>query len=866
MKTSNCFSHFAILALALAILSLASWSAQAAGDAAPIAPMSALNKNYQIPEATLRQMLGAPRAQAEPVIDYQSVMPPVYDTKGTDADSVSASMGYYYQTFQQYMNHRDVWTTTGQTNQVDPADLYRMSGGLNFYFAGEALTRVGGESPSLPGRYRALGYGAFFSHKVIFDKHGHIAAPYKNNIETLKTWLAGTATKAGDCLCIGIPVGAAWDLCTTTTGVYPDEVKDPANPAQNLLAGPDEETFKSYRALCIVGYSDAMRAFKAVNCQGAGWGNNGYIWLNYDFVTKYAIEAWFLADNAGFLATDPNPDGHWKPSGSAAKIWDNDEYVITYRGRGQILVTTAGVTITDSGLGDTLSIRRAAKAPQFLNNIPRIEIQTTQEFKKIETIGVVVNSVRVTTAGLTFVSCINSWIGAVDALTLKDVRMSAGVNSTWSKLNPDDKNISTKTVMDLAMAGTSLYATTDTKTLAVNLVGVGLRGVYLDAPKAEVTINIASKLGLRRALIPAFGSYGKLTGEVRVGAIKKINVAGGRINNAVIAAKEKGIVSIQTHMLTFASAVVFPQGWSSANVDLDGDIEATIISNDRIGLIQAISGDINIGVAAAGRIDKVWSEHRDGQGGVLSGMLVSGLGTGGTLAAVPMASAILSTIDIGLLYGEESVDVTLAAGAYVYQSANEIYIKPNCLGAIGKIGAKNPYTGDPSNYGNTATPSIKGKAWCKQKPNLAWWQADFDTYTDNAANTIFDIYNQARLTPPANDSFAGALTFILGGKQPVSGSTHLASSEAGEPLVNGAPAATVWYKFTAVSSGTASLSLNGGGGQAGLNVYTGPSVNALTEVAAGSLATFSMNSGVTYYVRVYAIVSPGSFLIYTYSL
>ena len=45
-------------------------------------------------------------------------------------------------------------------------------------------------------------------------------------------------------------------------------------------------------AIVIVGYDDEQKRVKFVNSWGAGWGDHGFGYLPYDYVTKYMSDAW----------------------------------------------------------------------------------------------------------------------------------------------------------------------------------------------------------------------------------------------------------------------------------------------------------------------------------------------------------------------------------------------------------------------------------------------------------------------------------------------------------------------------------------------------------------------------------------------
>ena len=112
---------------------------------------------------------------------------------------------------------------------------------------------------------------------------------------------------------------------------------------------------------------------------------------------------------------------------------------------------------------------------------------------------------------------------------------------------------------------------------------------------------------------------------------------------------------------------------------------------------------------------------------------------------------------------------------------------------------------------------------------------------------------------PANDSFSGAGT-ASGSSWTFSGSNVDATSEVGEPQHAGsAPAKSVWWSWTATSTGTCTLSTAGSGFDTVLAVYQGSSVGALTALASNdnaasggitSLLSFPVTSGAVYRIAV----------------
>jgi hypothetical protein len=104
------------------------------------------------------------------------------------------------------------------------------------------------------------------------------------------------------------------------------------------------------------------------------------------------------------------------------------------------------------------------------------------------------------------------------------------------------------------------------------------------------------------------------------------------------------------------------------------------------------------------------------------------------------------------------------------------------------------------------------------------------------------------------------LTCQLAGTGSRTGSNSSATGEAGEPNHAGAslPLNSLWYSFTAATTGTVKLDTCGGTSfDTTLAAYTGSVVNALTPVAANDNAcgtrsriTFAAIAGTTYHVAL----------------
>jgi hypothetical protein len=118
--------------------------------------------------------------------------------------------------------------------------------------------------------------------------------------------------------------------------------------------------------------------------------------------------------------------------------------------------------------------------------------------------------------------------------------------------------------------------------------------------------------------------------------------------------------------------------------------------------------------------------------------------------------------------------------------------------------------------------------------------------------------------PPPNDDFADALE-LAGNDGTISGTTEGASAEDGEPYALGN---SVWYSWTAPSTGPATVETCGSSLDTILSVYTGADVSDLTYVRSSddacgvsSRASFDATAGVRYGIAVESYGSGGEFLL-----
>jgi hypothetical protein len=153
-----------------------------------------------------------------------------------------------------------------------------------------------------------------------------------------------------------------------------------------------------------------------------------------------------------------------------------------------------------------------------------------------------------------------------------------------------------------------------------------------------------------------------------------------------------------------------------------------------------------------------------------------------------------------------------------------------------------------------------------------WVVGEFAAATQNTWGAQVGLTYQTS-PPPANDTFATAQN-VSGSTVSVGGTNRYATRQVGEPdhLPSGGSLGehSVWYNWTAPSSGQVNMDTCTNNFDTVLAVYTGGSVGGLSQLASnddacapGSQLTFNANAGTTYRIAVsgYFGVSEGTFTL-----
>lgn len=245
---------------------------------------------YNLPEAEI--------AETDLEIDYPtdfdlSQFLPLVGNQGKQGSCVAWATGYYLKSFQE--NYENLSNGEAMDNEMSPAFIYNQikvagcDGGSNIQRALDTIVSLG-----IP-EWNLMPYDENECDTQPNDSQISSASP--NRIESyqyLDQDKVFEQTKAF--LLNDQPVVIAITI------------------DRNYFGARDENGIYIYRkfkeasgghAMLVVGYDDNMNAFKVVNSWGEGWGNNGFVWIDYkaftdagDLDSDFPIlcEAWVTED------------------------------------------------------------------------------------------------------------------------------------------------------------------------------------------------------------------------------------------------------------------------------------------------------------------------------------------------------------------------------------------------------------------------------------------------------------------------------------------------------------------------------------------------------------------------------------------
>jgi hypothetical protein len=198
-----------------------------------------------------------------------------------------------------------------------------------------------------------------------------------------------------------------------------------------------------------------------------------------------------------------------------------------------------------------------------------------------------------------------------------------------------------------------------------------------------------------------------------------------------------------------------------------------------------------------------------------------------------------------------TIDLTKNASTRAAVWTSSTHTNSNVMVAYGTFGAgKFVAIGDSS-------PTDDGTGASGNDLFDGWNDAGGDN-GDLIINASLWLATAAGPPPPANDNFAAAST-LNGSSASTTGTNVNATKETGEPNHGGNTGGkSIWWKWTAPSSGNVVIDTDGSNFDTLLGVYTGSAVNALTLIAGDnnggpsltSRVTFAVTAGVIYRIAI----------------
>ena len=245
-------------------------------------------------------------------VDLSSKFPPI-GYQGSYGTCVAWSVGYNLKTALNGIDNQWSASQLGQTqNQTSPKDLYWSipasakgsdCNGTQFESAMDALISRGGASlATVP--YANLGncsqtppqdwtQDASDNKLVNYRKIADVSNAASMTISNFKSYLA-----EGRPIAFGARLGDRFMRWNSDAVIDNDTYLNPGMQ-------------HAYHAMVLAGYDDSKGAFKVINSWGKTWGNNGTIWVDYDFFVQSFCFAAFVAQNK----SDVNISGNQVGSG-----------------------------------------------------------------------------------------------------------------------------------------------------------------------------------------------------------------------------------------------------------------------------------------------------------------------------------------------------------------------------------------------------------------------------------------------------------------------------------------------------------------------------------------------------------------------
>ena len=268
-------------------------------------------------------VLRAPVASLPRSIDLTADFP-LPRSQGRQASCVGWAVAFAVKSYHERVERG--WPLTDDAHIMSPAYIYnqiKLPGGGAYYYDAFSLVRAQGVSswslmpyddrddqtqPSQAARAEAADY-------KIADWGGVSRTTHAEFVSEVKRHLVAKT-----------PVPIAIPTCPDFDNL------DESNPVYDTSAG----SCRGGHAIVIVGYDDAMSAFKIINSWGSDWGIDGYGWIDYTASEQLIWEAYVLQDVSS-VDEPPDPVTNPRPGDYANDVptsmvleWDQGDRTTSF--------------------------------------------------------------------------------------------------------------------------------------------------------------------------------------------------------------------------------------------------------------------------------------------------------------------------------------------------------------------------------------------------------------------------------------------------------------------------------------------------------------------------------------------------------
>lgn len=247
--------------------------------------------------------LGGGNGEIPASADLSNKFPPI-GNQGQYGTCVAWSVGYNLRTFIHGVDNPSA-NLSQSSNQMSPKDLFwaipdsdkgTSCNGTGFEAAFDVMVSRGiATLDNVP--YDELG-DCYYNPLSGTNAGNYKISTYRQlqvDKDILKSYIAG-----GRAIAIGARLGDRFMAWNSSAILDYDTYNEP-----NMQ--------HAYHAMTLCGYDDSQNAFKVVNSWGTSWGDQGYIWVDYDFFVGNSGEFCFAAFVADSENTNPDPDGDGDP-------------------------------------------------------------------------------------------------------------------------------------------------------------------------------------------------------------------------------------------------------------------------------------------------------------------------------------------------------------------------------------------------------------------------------------------------------------------------------------------------------------------------------------------------------------------------